>query len=157
VYGLYYYGNFRYYQKISQNRTDFKTPIYVGKAVPEGWRSGRTRKTTNYSLYRRLREHANSISHVSNIALTDFKCRFILLIEDESDLVIPVEAELIRQYRPIWNSLIDGFGNHDPGSGRYNQAKSEWDVLHPGREWANRLTGQSPKIENIISKLNTLA
>lgn len=43
----------------------------------------------------------------------------------ESDLVVPVEAELIRKYRPLWNTIIDGFGNHLAGSGRYNQARSE--------------------------------
>lgn len=39
----------------------------------------------------------------------------------------------------IWNTTVTGFGNHDPGSGRYNQARSSWDVLHPGRPWADRL------------------
>lgn len=71
----------------------------------------------------------------------------------ESDLVVPVEAELIRRYVPLWNSIIDGFGNHDPGSGRYNQAKSEWDVLHLGRLWAEKLTGESPGFEEVIDKV----
>lgn len=71
----------------------------------------------------------------------------------ESDLVVPVEAELIRQYTPLWNTVIDGFGNHDPGSGRYNQARSEWDVLHPGRPWAKRLTGTSPVRKDVIEKV----
>jgi hypothetical protein len=70
-----------------------------------------------------------------------------------SDLVVPVEAELIRRYAPLWNSVVDGFGNHDPGKGRYNQARSEWDVLHPGRPWAERLTGESPRLEDVIAKV----
>jgi Eco29kI restriction endonuclease. len=57
----------------------------------------------------------------------------------ESNLIGTVEAGLIRYYTPIWNTLVDGFGNHDPGKGRYNQAKSDWDVLHAGRPWADRL------------------
>jgi hypothetical protein len=68
-------------------------------------------------------------------------------------LVVPVEAELIRRYKPIWNTVIDGFGNHDPGSGRYNQAKSAWDVLHPGRAWVGRLTGQSQGIEAVVARV----
>lgn len=36
---------------------------------------------------------------------------------------------------------FDGFGNHTPGAGRFQQAKSDWYVLHPGREWAERCTG----------------
>ncbi|MBN1485361.1 MAG: Eco29kI family restriction endonuclease [Chloroflexia bacterium] len=55
-------------------------------------------------------------------------------------------------WNPLWNSGLDGFGNHDPGRGRYNQAKSEWDVLHPGRPWAERLTGASPGLKEIIEK-----
>ena len=26
-------------------------------------------------------------------------------------------------------------------SGRYKQAKSDWDVLHPGRKWADKCQG----------------
>ena len=33
----------------------------------------------------------------------------------------------------LWNSLVDGFGNHDPGAGRYKGLRPRWDVLHPGR------------------------
>jgi hypothetical protein len=79
----------------------------------------------------------------------------MILNDVESDLVVPVEASLIRQYRPLWNMVVDGFGNHDPGKGRYNQAKSEWDILHPGRLWADRLTGIAPELDTIISKVNT--
>jgi Eco29kI restriction endonuclease len=50
-------------------------------------------------------------------------------------------SELIRTFKTIWNSCIDGFGIHDPGSGRYHQQRSEWDTLHPGRMWADKLTG----------------
>ena len=63
-----------------------------------------------------------------------------------------VEAALIRQYTPIWNSCIDGFGNHDPGSGRYDQAKSDWDILHPGRPWADKLRGEHPSLKDIEAK-----
>ena len=49
--------------------------------------------------------------------------------------------------------VVDGFGNHDPGSGRYNQAKSEWDVLHPGRPWIKKLTGIPPNLEQIEAKI----
>ena len=72
----------------------------------------------------------------------------------ESDLIVPVEAELIRRFRPLWNYAVDGFGNHDPGRGRYNQAKSEWDILHPGRTWAERLRGESPHLEDVIAKVH---
>jgi hypothetical protein len=40
---------------------------------------------------------------------------------------------MIEQFRPIWNLVIDGFGNKDPGKRRATQYRSLWDVLHPGR------------------------
>jgi hypothetical protein len=73
----------------------------------------------------------------------------MILEGGESDLIGTVEAALIRSYKPIWNSLIDGFGNHDPGSGRYEQAMSDWDVCHPGRSWAKKCKGK----HNTKSKL----
>lgn len=78
----------------------------------------------------------------------------MILNDVESDLVAPVEASLIRKHRPLWNMVVDGFGNHDPGKGRYNQAKSEWDVLHPGRAWAERLTGVASDLDQIINKVH---
>ncbi len=60
---------------------------------------------------------------------------------------------MTRRYNPLWNSHIDGFGNHDPGKGRYEQAKSEWDVLHPGRVWADRLNGIPPDGNKVEEKI----
>lgn len=152
VYSIYYFGGFDLYEPIAaRNKKKCDLPIYVGKAVPEGWRTARVRVPDSPVLYRRLNEHARSIQQTKNLQVKEFKCRFMILNEPESDLVVPVEAELIRRFKPLWNSAIDGFGNHDPGSGRYNQSKSEWDVLHPGRSWAEKLTGQSPKMDDILN------
>jgi len=74
-----------------------------------------------------------SIHQVTNLEINDFLCRFVILGDLEGDLIVPLEAMLIRHYLPLWNVIVDGFGHHDPGSGRYNQARSEWDVVHPGR------------------------
>lgn len=35
--------------------------------------------------------------------------------------------------------MIDGFGNHDPGAGRRNMRRPRWDIIHPGRTWAEKL------------------
>jgi DNA (cytosine-5)-methyltransferase 1 len=42
--------------------------------------------------------------------------------------------------------IVDGFGNHDPGSGRGKGLRSRWDTLHPGRSWANKYPkrGETP-------------
>lgn len=116
-----------------------------------GWRQARVHEASN-ELYSRLTDHHNSINQVANLKIEDFRCRFMILEDASVDLIGTVEAALIRQYTPIWNSCIDGFGNHDPGSGRYDQAKSDWDILHPGRKWANRLRGNHPSENEIITK-----
>ena len=150
VYAIYYFGEGDLYQRLGEkNRVselENLTPIYVGKAVPQGWRTARNYDANINALYRRLNEHSTSIGNANNLDLRDFKCRFIILTGYERDLIVPIEATLIRLYSPLWNSHIDGFGNHDPGSGRYDQSPSEWDIIHPGRPWAERLRG-SKRIE----------
>jgi hypothetical protein len=156
VYALYYMGDFEPYQLVSKaNKSEISLPIYVGKAVPPGWRTARIRKSDDSRvLHNRICEHARSVTHTKSLDVKDFRIRFMILRGLEVDLVVPIEAELIRNFNPLWNSVIDGFGNHDPGSGRYNQAISEWDVIHPGRPWAKRLTGKAPKYDEIIRKLD---
>lgn len=71
-----------------------------------------------------------------------------------------IEASLIKLNRPLWNSALDGFGNHDPGKGRYEQANSDWDVIHKGRPFAEKLKGTPTPIDrimlNIKNHLDTL-
>lgn len=152
VYALYYNGTFPLYQKIYSQNKDL--PIYVGKAVLPGWRQGRdTVKENDPALFRRLNEHSRSINAVNNLEISHFSCRFVVLKSQEADLISTVEAAMTRRYNPLWNSHIDGFGNHDPGKGRYEQAKSEWDVLHPGRAWAERLNGTPPDSNKVEEKI----
>jgi Eco29kI restriction endonuclease len=71
-----------------------------------------------------------------------------------------VEAALIKLNRPLWNSVLDGFGNHDPGKGRYEQANSDWDVIHQGRAFAEKLKGiptsKDMILANIAAHMSTL-
>jgi hypothetical protein len=154
VYSLYYVGKSELYQKIAcVNIAECEQPIYVGKAVPRGWRTARGGDEENSTLIQRLREHARSINQGSGLDIKDFKCRFMILKGDESSMITIVEAALIRKYRPLWNTVVDGFGNHAPGKGRYNQAISEWDALHPGRSWVKKQTGQPPDLEKVKAKI----
>lgn len=150
VYAIYYTGKFSSYSSIStENRTEYKLPIYVGKAVPQGWRQARVENKSSFELFTRINEHKRSIEQVSNLEISDFFIRFMILENSAVDLISTIESALIRHYKPLWNTTIDGFGNHDPGSGRYNQAKSDWDVLHPGRPWAEKCTGDANSIDNV--------
>ncbi len=149
VYALYYIGKSPYYKILyKQNRTSFAQPIYVGKAVPRGWRQARTQAASN-ELCARLNDHFRSINVAQNLNISDFRCRFMILEDAATDMIGTVEASLIRHYKPIWNNTIDGFGNHSPGAGRFKQAKSDWDVIHPGREWAMKCTGKSSTIAEV--------
>lgn len=59
VYALYYRGGFDLYDRITvANRKSVKQPIYIGKAVPQGWRTARSVDSTAPVLYRRLQEHS---------------------------------------------------------------------------------------------------
>ena len=146
MYAIYYIGDYPAYRPIvERNRGGkFAAPIYVGKAIPAGGRKGGLglNASPGNVLFRRLVEHAESIRQASNLNLEQFVCRYLVV----DDIWIPLaESLLIQAFQPVWNIVIDGFGNHDPGSGRYNQKKARWDVLHPGRLWAERLTKSNPK------------
>ena len=133
------------------------SPFTSVKPFRPGWRTARSSHSdSTRALHGRLWEHTRSIRRSKNLKINDFYCRFIILNGVETDLISAVEAQLIRSCRPLWNSVVDGFGNHDPGKGRYNQARSEWDVLHPGREWAERLTGPPPRLDDIIAKIQEI-
>jgi hypothetical protein len=156
VYAIYYTGDFPAYQPIAeQNRSDvFKQPIYVGKAVPTGARKGGVTldASTGNSLRDRLRIHATSIRGVENLALDDFWFRSLVV----DDVWIPLgESMMIALFKPIWNRVIDGFGNNKPGVGRSGQRLSFWDILHPGRKSMRGLPdgGVTPAdVEDRLSK-----
>lgn len=142
------------YKKFHEiNRLDFRLPIYIGKAVPRGWHQGRVAESSSQELYRRLCEHTKSITAAENLSKDDFLCRFMILENAAINMIGTVEAALIRNYQPLWNSLVDGFGNHDPGRGRYNQERSEWDIIHPGRQWAFKCTESSKSPSAILKTI----
>lgn len=160
IYALYYMGNFEAYELLTKKNKEepFSVPIYVGSAVPPGGRKGLYGEAPkrNTKLFSRLIKHSNSINEVSGLDIKDFYCRYLLV----DDIWIPLgESLLISWYTPLWNLKLDGFGNHDPGSGRYNQLRSPWDVIHPGRAWAlkcvERPETQKELIEDIKGYLLT--
>jgi len=152
IYAIYYTGGFQGYEVIAErNRNQrFGVPIYVGKAVPKGARKGGDLEATpGKVLYNRLKQHAKSIEEASNLDIADFHCRYLIV----DDIWIPLgESLLIAKFNPLWNKLIDGFGNHDPGKGRHAGLRPRLDVLHPGRPWADRCQARDETAEQIISE-----
>lgn len=144
VYALFYRGDLPWYHRFASK--DATRPIYVGKASLPGARKGEVPLSNAKGLYRRLVEHAESIRPVSNLEVKDFCCRVLLL---DAMWVSLAEEHLIRNYKPLWNCCLDGFGAHNPGAGRHQGEVSWWDTLHPGRPWAKNLQQNKQQLDAI--------
>lgn len=146
VYILYYTGSLEWYGPIATLNRDekFAQPIYIGKAIPKGGRKGgfsEDAAANGTALRDRLGQHFCSVSEARNLEAADFYYRHLMV----DDIWIPLgENMLIEEFKPVWNRVIDGFGNKDPGNRRKDQYRSPWDVIHPGRKFAEKL-GEHPK------------
>jgi hypothetical protein len=157
IYVIYYRGGFAPYAPIAQvNAEEAHWPIYIGKAIPSGGRKGASLSASNRGtpLFKRLAEHRESIAAVEHasgsLAVADFQVRYLTV----DDIWIPLgESLLIARFRPLWNIAIDGFGNHDPGAGRYNGLRPLWDHLHPGRDWAIKCATRSETIDEVDARI----
>lgn len=147
-------GEFSAYRPLAEkNRERLEAPIYVGKADPKGGRRGGDLDApAGPALSDRLRKHARSIEQANNLDLSDFRCRYLVL---DDVWVRMAERMLIAWYRPLWNVVVDGFGNNDPGKRRATQYRSPWDILHPGRPWVEKLAMGNITRDDIIEKIDT--
>lgn len=140
IYAIYYVGDFPAYASIAKQNVEgrFESPIYVGKAVPKGSRKGGLvdQETSTNALFERLKQHATSIGEVSNLALSDFHFRSLIV----DDIWIPLgETYMIHRFQPLWNKVVEGFGIKTPGKRRREQYASPWDTIHPGRRFVRSL------------------
>lgn len=158
VYIIYYTGDSPLYGPITKKNAQdrFKQPIYIGKAIPKGGRKGGFTDDDSAmrgkALRDRIGQHHTSIDEAENLKVGDFSFR--ALVVDE--IFIPLgENMLIEEFRPVWNLVIDGFGNKDPGRRRKDQYRSAWDVLHPGRKFAEKLGENPVSPEKYVASLTT--
>jgi hypothetical protein len=146
VYGLYYRGDFPAYAPLAEaNADNIVKPLYIGKAIPQGGRTGIVSGRLSRPLYNRIKQHRSSIlstqeyaeaSHVEkHIRIEDFYCRYMVIPDKYWPLIASFETGLIIEHLPLWNVSLAGFGNHVPGQFRKGKL-SEWDSLHPGRKHA---------------------
>jgi hypothetical protein len=153
IYAIYYTGGFGGYEPIAEANREgrFDAPIYIGKAVPKGARKGGDLEApAGRVLSNRLKQHAGSVECAGNLDPGDFHCRYLVT----DDIWIPLgEALLIAKFNPVWNKLMDGFGNHDPGKGRHAGLRPRWDVVHPGRPWAGKCQPRDETAEQIIEEV----
>ena len=152
IYLIYYAGeNLLYKPLAALNNTEPTYPIYVGQATGPGVRKGGFAEGTKQpALFNRLSQHSGSLRQATNLDIEDFRCRYLVV----DDIWIGLaESLLIERYRPLWNVVVDGFGNHAPGSGRYQGKRPNWDTLHPGRVWASRLQPSALSLVAIEQKV----
>lgn len=157
IYVLYYSGPNRAYAPISRaNADEARWPIYIGKAIPSGGRKGASLAASarGTALHRRLMEHRDSIRDAEagsgTLAVADFQARYLTV----DDIWIPLgESLLISRFRPVWNIALDGFGNHDPGKGRYNGLRPLWDHMHPGRAWAEKCAPRTETLPEVAERI----
>ena len=156
IYAIYYVGPFPPYALLAAENQDgkFGCPIYVGKAIPQGTQTGvvLADEYKGRALYNRLAEHAESVRAATNLEIRDFFCRYLVV----DDVWIPLaETLLITRFSPLWNLLIRGFGNHDPGGGRHAGKRPIWDTLHPGRAWAAKCQPRDQTAKDIARQAKT--
>jgi hypothetical protein len=158
IYVLYYRGPFPAYAPIAAaNAHEAHWPIYIGKAIPSGGRKGASLSASarGTSLYKRLADHRDSIIEAEqgagSLAIADFQARYLTV----DDIWIPLgESLLITKFRPVWNIALDGFGNHDPGKGRYEGLRPLWDHLHPGRPWAEKCAARTETVGEVVERID---
>lgn len=158
VYAIYYKGDHPVYTGIRNT----ETPIYVGKADPAS-PNAKTPREQGQKLYGRLNDHRKMIKAVESYAVEqgdlnvlrveDFECRRLVTATNAQ---LFAERHLISIFRPLWNQetrICWGISKHGDTEGR-NNARSPWDVLHPGRKWAlaKKLSDSRPR-EKIISDI----
>lgn len=138
VYAIYYSGNFPHYDPLVlfNDGKRVKVPIYVGKADPKGARKGVKLdpdvSDECSSIYQRLGNHIKRISASENLKVEDFSFRCVVL---DHVWIRLAESGMIAIYNPLWNQVLDGFGNKIPGKKRQHQSRSAWDTIHPGKGW----------------------
>lgn len=157
IYALYYVGSVEPYAEIGafNRKHECALPIYVGRAKEPGARQGLSpfEPVTQQLLWSRINQHRRSIELAANLEVEDFRVSALVCMP----IWIPLaEAVAIRRYRPLWNSQLQGFGIHAPGSGRSGQERSQWDQLHPGRAFATSLR-QNRQAEVLLAQTKAAA
>lgn len=151
IYALYYTGDHPAYAALAaENRNDPGSwALYIGKADAENARKGdpeQANKPVGAKLFTRIGKHRTSIEVVENLNVADFQVRALAVAPTWVPLA---EVIAIRMHNPVWNVIVDGLGNHDPGAGRYKGMRPRWDTLHPGRAWAPKLAARPESAADI--------
>lgn len=139
LYAIYYEGSS---QSLYAPLRGLRIPVYVGQALSHNSATGREKSAR--PLAKRVREHRKSIAG-TRLRVADFR---VCLLRMPDVHVSLGENGLLTGYRPVWNSVLRGFGSHEQGSSTRQSAKTRWDTVHPGR---SRTAG--PEVRHKARKL----
>jgi len=125
LYAIYYAGTTRdLYVPLS----GLLIPLYVGSAQQHNSATGASAPTSS-PLWKRVHDHEVSIDQ-SDLDISEFQVRLLLMPDVHIDLG---ENGLRVGYKPVWNSVLTGFGSREQGSTTRQGKQSKWDAVHPGR------------------------
>lgn len=159
-YALYYTGEHPAYRLISGT----ETPIYVGKADPLN-NEAETPQEQGARLTGRLCDHRRMIMKAEKwatenpsrenhpIKINEFEYRRIVVA---SNAQLVAEQYLIAFFKPIWNKeckVCWGISKHGDAASTRGNSRSPWDVLHPGRAWAQDDSLKNSKEREVILEL----
>ena len=136
IFAIYYTGDFDGYDLVSIRNINgkFGTPLYVGGAFSKSEiEEELIENEPGMAIYNQLLRHVKSLEEASNLAVSDFYYRY--LIVDDIWIQLGISA-LIAWHDPLWNKLIDGFDNGGLNSICTPVLCPRWDLLHPGRSHA---------------------
>jgi len=125
LYAIYYRGtSVEPYARL----VDTEIPVYAGQGASHNSATG-VASPSKRPVFLRLRAHRRSISE-GGLDPSEFRFRVLLMPHVHANLG---EDGLRRSYRPVWNSILTGFGSHEQGSATRRSRKSKWDTFHQGR------------------------
>lgn len=125
LYAIYYVGeSVDLYAPLSRKTI----PLYVGQARSTNSATGRTNPNAR-PLFNRVRQHRRSINE-GGLPVDEFSVRLLAMPDVHIDLG---ENGLRVGYKPVWNSVLNGFGSHEQGSTTRQSSRSKWDTVHQGR------------------------
>ncbi|MBF6095718.1 Eco29kI family restriction endonuclease [Nocardia cyriacigeorgica] len=139
LYALYYRGDsVELYRPLAK----LQIPVYAGQGRSSNSATGATSRAAR-PLCERLRMHRTSMIQ-GGLPIAEFRFRALLMPDVHADLG---ENGLRVGYRPVWNSVLTGFGSKEQGASTRKSGKSKWDTVHDGRRRTyGEATHQAPQL-----------
>ena len=111
----------RYGNKV--NRMGYNVPIYVGKAVPKGWREENPEAFCSLPIKNQILFWQGEIEKTIGVSANDFHCRISQIDEQSLTLIDGMYDTLIDAFHPVWNAVFCSCINK-------NDVALRWKMIH---------------------------